>query len=686
MAQDGAKALPQVTVTGTSLATEVLRYPGSVTVVSPQALSTATTAIDTLTSVPGVSTGDDFGRGLGQQFHIRGFGYQSEERVIILQDGVRRSASMYSNHISNFRADPDLLQRIEVVKGASSVQHGGGAIGGVVDMRMKQAADFFPAGKDRGFATRLRYEHNNYREGYLAGALAPRDQPYELLVYGKRGTRGDQTMSRHYTPTGGQPRKKVDTDEDLQVAYLEGAFKPGQGQRLALSHFDYRMDVVTAWQNLWHPTISTVTGPVTGKLRQQDTQLKYSFAPAGNPLIDLQASLYHSSGSYDRGYDYVNTTSGQPVSVDYKNMDKRKGLRLANTALFETGSVPHRLSTGVTYERRSEDATWLENGSYEAQSSMPNSYRDLGAHAHLESSWLGGALVTQLGGRYDRFDRRLDRLDTRHKNSRFSPRVGASVRIAPGLYALGNVAQTFRAPTPHELYMQGAINPRFYYQPNPALGPEKAREAELGFSFERKGVFTGADRLDTKFMYFRGNIKDMIALRRIRQNETSPSGAPYATYQNVENARRSGFEWTAQYEQPRFGTSMAFSRVRQTDKSTGDNVPRTFADKLSLSGWVSPAQGLRLGLAVNHWRKPKQSPPTTVVSGTTLWYVRDDFTIVDLTGSYKLAGAGWLGRDVQFDFGVKNLFDATYREASNVETATLVGKGRNLYVGVSARF
>ena len=177
------------------MATDLQTYPGSVTVIEESVLQAATSPIEALQSVPGVSTGDDLGRGLGQYFNIRGFGYQSENRVIVMQGGVRRSMSLYSNHISTSRSDNDLLKRIEVVKGASSIQYGGGAIGGVVDMGMKTARDFVSEGKDAGLAAKLRYEHNNYREGYAAAAYAPQDGRVELLAYGKKGKRGDQTMS-----------------------------------------------------------------------------------------------------------------------------------------------------------------------------------------------------------------------------------------------------------------------------------------------------------------------------------------------------------------------------------------------------------------------------------------------------------------------------------------------------------
>ena len=126
-------------------------------------------------------------------------------------------------------------------------------------MGMKTARDFVSEGKNAGLAAKLRYEHNNYREGYAAAAYAPQDGRVELLAYGKKGKRGDQTMSRDFS-SGGKWTKKVPTDEDLTVGYLQGGLRLTPDQKLSLSYYDYGADVVTVWQNLWHSSASTRTG------------------------------------------------------------------------------------------------------------------------------------------------------------------------------------------------------------------------------------------------------------------------------------------------------------------------------------------------------------------------------------------------------------------------------------------
>lgn len=680
-------ALPEVTVTGTSLATDIQLYPGSVTVIPQDELDRTSNVIEALANVPGVTTGGDSGRSTGQQFNIRGFGYQSEDRVIVLHDGVRRSTALYSNQMSSFRADNDLLKRAEVVKGSSSVQHGGGAIGGVVSMQTKDAKDFLPEGKDFGGAAKLRYEHNNYREGYVAAAAAPQDKPYELLIYGKKGQTGDLTMSRQIGTIAGKPNDKIDNDEDLRVLFLKGTLKPTAEQRASLSVYDYRIDNRTTWQSLYHTNYSSVTGPVTGSLTQRDVVGQYRFTSATNPWLDITATAYHASAMYDRGYSYVDAQK-KPVDLDYANKDKRSGLRLSNEAHFQTGSVSHRLVTGLDYEERKEDATYLLSGVYTDFGSMPNTYKDTGLYAHLESSLLNDRLKLQLSGRYDRFDRRVNANEGSFKGSHFSPRIGASFALTEGLNLLGNWSEAFRAPTPHETSSEGPLNPHYWYLPNPNLKPETVREAELGLSYTQRNLFSPSDTLRAKLMYFNGRIQDMIVLDETRVHELASNGSPYATYQNIDRAKRHGVELQVDYQHARGGVGVGYSTLKQVDAATGRNTPQAFANKLTLSGHFKPLAGLRIGANATHWFKPKQNPATTVSGGTTYWYIRKDFTVVDVYADWQPnpGGSGVFGRDLSLRVGVNNLFDASFMNARNVETSPLVGKGRNFYVQLQAKF
>ncbi|WP_200176683.1 TonB-dependent receptor [Ectothiorhodospira shaposhnikovii] len=683
----GVEGMSQITVTGTRMATDVQRYPGSVTVLEEADLRSHSTVIEAMAGVPGVTTGGDSGRGIGQQFNVRGFGYQSEDRVIILQDGVRRSASLYSNQISTFRSDNDLLKRVEVVKGASSVNHGSGAIGGVIAMTTKDAHDFLSPGEETGLETRVRYETNNYKETYVAGAAAPSDGNFELLAYGKRGRHGDLTLARAYDVTTDTKSDTVDNQEDLRVAFIKGAYNLNDHSRLTLSYYDYVKDTEVTWQTLYHPGYSAVTGPVYGNLMQRDIVAGYTLNPFGSNLVNLSASLYQSHASYDRGYDYVDN-SGQSRKLDYENEDRRWGLRLQNEMQFDAFSAANRLLLGLDYERRKEDASYVLNGAVTEFGSMPNTYEDTGLFAHMESRFLDDALVVQVSGRYDRFDRSVDANPGSYDNDNFSPRLGASLRLFEGFHLLGNVSESFRAPTPHETSSEGPLNRHYWYLPNPDLKPEVVTEYELGFSYTRRHWLTANDHLRVKFMYFDGTIKDMIALRADHDGPVSEEGTPFATYRNVDRVSRDGFEASLAYDAPMAGGSLGFSRVNLEDEATGEKTPQAFADKATLTAYYRPLSTLRLGASVNHWFKPDQNPKTITSGGVEYWYVRESFTQTGINAVWTPRTQGNLSfmKDVEVAFGVNNLFDKPYINARDVETTSRVGKGRNVYLSLGSRF
>lgn len=684
-AEPAMRTLAETTVTGTRMAMDVAKYPGSVAVLGEGDLDRAGTLVGALQQVPGVAGGGDSGRGMGQQFTIRGFGYQSEDRVIVLQDGVRRSPSLYSNHISTFRSDPDLLKRVEVVKGASSVTHGGGSIGGVVAMGTKDAQDFIPNGADRGFAAKARYESNNGREGYVAAAIAPEGGTTELLVYGKRARLGDVTLARPVDITTTQKGDTVDNHEDQSVLFVKGTWKPDAAQRLSLSLYDYRQDAVVTWQTLYHPGYSAVTGPVFGELTQRDLVASYTLRPAQVPWLNLGAVVYASHAAYDRGYTYLPADRKQPTTLDYENTDKRSGLRVHNQFDFQALGASHRLLVGLDYERRNEDAAYVLDGAYTDFGSMPNTYRDTGLYVHNEARWWDDALQVQLSGRYDRFDRSVRGKNADYDNQHFSPRVGAALAMAPGWTLLGNYAESFRAPTPHETSSQGPLNPHYWYLPNPNLKPEIAREVEAGVSFAREGLWRASDRVRAKAMVFQGRIQDMIAFKPDLTGPSSPQGSPYGTYGNYARVKRSGFELEASYDIGRWGGGLTLEHLKQRDLATGKFVPQAFADKVGMNAHWRLAADWRLEGTVSHWLKPNQNPVALVSGGKTYWYVRDHYTQADVALRWSPVATRW-ARDVELLVGVNNLFNRPYLNARELETTTRVGKGRNVFVALSSRF
>ncbi|WGG49336.1 TonB-dependent receptor domain-containing protein [Rugamonas sp. DEMB1] len=678
------QVMPEVTVSGTGIGVARAAYPGSVAVLEREDFSTHGNVVEALAKVPGFASGGGSGRDIGQHFAVRGFGYQSEDRVIVKQDGVRRSVSMFSNHISSFRMDNDLLKRAELVKGSSSVSHGGGAIGGVVAMTTVDAADFVAPGAETGAATKLRYDSNNRREAYLALAAAPAAGVVDFLAYAKKSHDGNIKLART-VGTAPNRYRQTDNDENGNVYFVKGGWNVAPRQRLSLSYFDFQQRVGTAWQTLWHAQTPS-TGPVYGKLSQRDWVLRYTANPAGLPWLNLDATLYRADASYQRGYDHQ--AGAGRTTVDYRNQDERSGLNVSNKMAFSAFGAGHRLLLGVSHERRHEDARMLQNGALSDFGSMPNTYQDSGVYVQEEMRLLDERLVLHAGGRYDSFRRRVKSQAQAYSASNFSPRLGASLAVGGGLTLLGNYAQTYRAPTPHETSSNGPLNPFYWYLPNAGLKPELSKEVEVGASLSRGAVFAARDSLFAKAMLFDGKISQMIGLKARPELGTPPESENYAQYVNADLVKRRGYEVEVEYKLPQLELDASFEHLRQVDQATGKNFPSAFADKLRVAAayWLTPETSVKL--AVSHWLPPGQNPATVVSNKQTIYYVRDAYTITDLSVRWQPEASPLkvLGRQVEVLAGVHNLFNRPYLNAMKTETTPQVGKARNIYLSVSNRF
>jgi len=679
--------LDAYTVLGTGMKLQTIEYPGSVNVLGSKELSFSSDIIQNLSQIVGFETGNDNGRSLGQQYTIRGFGYQSENRVIVEMDGVRRSASLYSNHISSFRADSDLLKRVEVIKGASSIIHGGGAIGGVVGMTTKDASDYIQEGKDIGAVVNARYETNNLKQasigvGYLFGEYKP-----DLLVYFKKAHKGDLTLSKKLEASDGTFYDDIDNDEDLYTLFLKSGWQIDDSNKLSVSYMKYHEDTEVTWQSLYHNSYSSISGPVVGDLDQDDIVATYEFNPDASDWIDLELTAYHSEASYARGYTYL--YNDNETNLFYENMDKRWGFKGKNISYFTTGKINHRLLIGADYERRKEDATYILNGKYSDFGSMPNQYDDSGVYVQEEASVFEDKLVLQLGGRYDSFVREVKSEPDDYDNSHFSPRVGLSYECRDGLYLLANYSESFRAPTPHETSSHGPLNPHYYYLPNPDLDPETIKEYEFGFSFEKEDVFSEGDAISTKLMFFTGTIYGLIDLVPDYDGPTPPSSYYYATYENVEEVDREGIEWEFLYSHKKYDLSLSYEKLDQKNVKTDEKTPFAFADKLKAALSLHPfKEDINFNVSVEHWFAPDQNPKTIVSWGTTYYYVDEAYTIVNASVSWTPQKTifNWIDETLNIQVGVRNVFDDERINASNVRSSSRVGLGRNIYVSVTKAF
>ncbi|MDA8260403.1 MAG: TonB-dependent receptor plug domain-containing protein, partial [Betaproteobacteria bacterium] len=177
--------IPEMVVTAARVEREVFDTPQAVTVLDDLAVqqSNAGTTPDILSGAEGVLI-QKTNPGGGSPF-IRGL---TGKQVLIMVDGVRVNNAYYrfGPHQYLNTLDPNLIERIEVVRGPTSVLYGSDALGGVINVITRKRTDFSSArgaeglavlhgaSADGSLAGRLQVEGNFNQLGYLGGISGKR--------------------------------------------------------------------------------------------------------------------------------------------------------------------------------------------------------------------------------------------------------------------------------------------------------------------------------------------------------------------------------------------------------------------------------------------------------------------------------------------------------------------------------
>lgn len=681
--RDGAPAtnLEQVTVTARRVKGDALSYPGAVSVISKEVIEREqTSAIDLLNLVPGFNLDADLGRDIGRNFTLRGFGTYDDDRIIIKVDGARRSFN-FANQISTFAIDPDLLREIEVVRGSSSVVHGGGAFGGVIEMRTKDARDLLRAGESVGVRTRLGWNSNNSQHGsaQLYGTNDARN--FDWLVS------AGVTMARDHELAGG---REIDNKDDSTSTMLKLRYAPNAAHEFHLKLQSNEKDLRVPWNTLAHLTEWADT-IITGTHSQDDVTASWSYRP-GSDWVNLSVEAFYNETEYDRQiHDLL--LIGEPDEftglVDQNNYG---GFSAQNIATFETGPFSHVLQFGLDATRRQEDQFDKFTGEYALLAAAEA--RDYGLFVQDSLSFgARGEWELLLAARYDRFEREAGRLsnplpeestDTYH-SQRWSPRAGLGWHATDWLRVFANYSEVFRAPSAFELYATGSGNPWTFWVPNLGLKAETGKEWEAGVALDFSRL-SGLDALLFKVNAFDADFEDFIALIDIDPRtpivgDTGIGGTQrdrLNQYQNLAAVKRRGVEVEGSVRHGDWSGELVYSSLRVRDAATDRDVPHAFADKLLLStGYRIDAIDLDLGWRMN-WYFAAPNRPGINAAGQVL--VDRSFKTHDLFVTWRPSD------NVRFGGGVRNVFDQAVISPGRLPNSTQVGLGRSVFADVSYQF
>lgn len=470
---DSSLRLADTVVTGTGYEVASLMSPGSITRIGEEEVQRRSLAdvAELFRDIPGVVLSDSDTPGM-KRISIRG---ESSRRVTIRIDG--QTVTDHTDHGTPLLIDPAMIERVEVVRGPSSVINGSNAIGGVVNIITRRGVDVpLESHVSAGYYSATRGYRSN---AGLAGSSGAFDYRLSLSrsEHGDRRTRGFGELdnsaydsesaalhlgyrrANHYTAFKAE---RFDLSAGTWVEPQPGTqfdmeFPQRDQQRLALFH------EVT--------DLSPVVRKVSGNAYWRTVDREFS-----NTLQTVVPPLQVASSSLDeqrtRGLAVqaeLELFSGQTTLAGLEYMDDELGSDKLNSTTIGTPMGPVRTASAA--RQKSSQQTFS---------------------AFAQQDWtLAEDWTAYLGGRYYRVESELERSTERAAVNGSDDRVLGSLGLvyspAPQWALRANLAQGYSYPNLNQMFSVATAGSRVHYG-NPDLKPERARVLELGWRYEVPAV------------------------------------------------------------------------------------------------------------------------------------------------------------------------------------------------------
>jgi hemoglobin/transferrin/lactoferrin receptor protein len=517
--QEDTLMLAEVEVTGKREAIEMDPVRSRTTVTGKELeRRQSDNVFNVLQDIPGVSV-DGGPLASGMKFNIRGF--SDTEDVLIKLDGATRNFEKYRFGSGVF-VDPELLKAIEVTRGPAGALQGSGAIGGVVEMRTKDAADFLRPGEIAGARIKSGISSNNAEKVASASAYGMAFKSLDLLA---NLTWRDSDNIR---TASGNELKNTTSNRVSGLAKATYRLSPGAGITLGEAYFQ---------ENTLQPFDATIGIPgVFGFVRRDvvdsTSTANIEFTPATQtlvPWINLKGTFGYTGTSVTDS-DRQSATGVLIPNAPTNFFDYRIAtFNLTNTTAFRVGPVRNALTYGVQYNRNNRKSTTYQPNT---RLTVDNLSQPSGTRSNLaymiENRLEIGQLSFIAGLRHDTYKVEVDAQDTRDllqlegrspfiEFGRTVPSAGVAWNVLGGpVTAFYNYAEAFRPPLVDEYFTQGSFSrcAGFLFGAlAPSSGvcgdryvPQSSRTHEFGLSLNYPGLFTSGDVLTAKVVYFRSLV------------------------------------------------------------------------------------------------------------------------------------------------------------------------------------
>lgn len=698
-----ALELQQVTISATRQEQDITSVPSTVTVHDRQELdrNNVNTLKDLVRYEPGVSVGGAGQRGGISGYNIRGI---DGNRILTQVDGVEIPGGFFNGPYAKTQrnyVDPEIIKRVEILRGPASVLYGSNAIGGAVSYFTLDPDDIIKPGQDVG--ARLKTGYSSADESWLKSAtVAGRSGQFDgLLHYSQRDGHETESYGSHngtgLDRTAANPedvrannvlaklgwnysdesrlglvyeKYKDDRDSDLKSAY-GGPYANGQPAIPA--------SVLPGGMYQWRTGNDTITRERFG--------LEHSFALDSLLADHMKWSLNHQVAKTDQSTAefYFPITRRVLRTRETLYEEKQWVFDAQLEKAFSVADTDHALTYGTTLKQQKVTGSRSGNGVCLAvgvgcsavgaistrdvlakASDFPDpTINTYSLFAQDQISWDKWTFTPGLRYDYTRLKPHLTEEflntvdpsgggDVSGKNKtwhRVSPKFGVTYALSDEYTWYGQYAEGFRTPTAKALYGR-FDNPGAGYrvEPNPDLEPEKSKSYETGL----RGRFDSGS-FDVAVFY--NKYRDFI-----NEDAITP-GADQLTFQsnNIQHATIKGAEARGRLELDVFGApkglytqgSVAYAYGRNNDTGEPLNSVNPLTGVFGL-GYDQDRYGTLLSWTLVKKKDRVDDSNFNSPDGVSSQFKTPGFGILDLSGFYKVTD------DVTVSGGLYNLTDKKY--------------------------
>ncbi|KIY41449.1 TonB-dependent receptor [Pseudomonas sp. 10-1B] len=698
-------ALQQVTVSATRSAQDVSQVPSTVSVQTREQLDrqNVNNIQDLVRYEPGVSVA-----GTGQRSGLNGYNIRGidGERILTQIDGVSIPDSFfygpYAQTQRNY-VDPEIVKRVEILRGPASVLYGSNAIGGAVSYFTLDPDDIIKPGKDVG--ARLKTGYSSADESWLTSAtVAGRQGDFDgLLHLSQRNGHETETHGGH-SGDGLSRTEANPMDVRTTNVLAKLGWNYADDARLGFTYERYKDD---RDQNI----LSAVGGPFNN-----GTPLGMYRSRAGNDTVTRERfGLNHEFGLDSLVADHIKWSLNYQIAKTDQHTEEvyfpfsRTVLRTRDTTYkdrqwmfdaqldkaFSIGQTDHLLTYGATVKHekvtgsRSGTGTCLAVGgacraigqvSASDTQALVSDFPDPTVNTYSlfvqdEIRWNDWTFLP--GARYDytrmepkfteEFLRGLESTstaptsqdDSAKKWHRVSPKFGLTYAFNDNYTWYGQYAEGFRTPTAKAMFGRFEnLQEGYRVEGNPNLEPEKSKSYETGL----RGNFD-AGNFDVAVFY--NKYRDFIDEDAVQSSNLDQ------TFQanNIKHATIKGAEVKGRLNLDHFGApqglytqgSIAYTYGRNDDTGQPLNSVNPLKGVFGLGYEQQNYGGLLSWTLVK--RKTRVDDSTFYSpDGSSSKFRTPGYGVLDLTGFYKVTD------DVTINAGLYNLTDKKYWQWDSVRS------------------